>query len=155
MQYPKIMQATHARWKQLPAYSKLATARSLTISHEGRSLVKKNDVDGSGEGEDGFLEGETIFPEVRPVISRNFMVADVYYVNPPICGLGYPGPEEDVSDVGPGGLSQVPQCIRAELPAQCQQAYDETRATAMMWKAQWGVEEADRARGQLRISYNT
>lgn len=155
MQYPKIMQATHARWKQSPASSKISTVQSLGISHEGRSLVKKNNAEGSREGDDGSLEGESIFPEVRSVISRNFMVTDIYYVNPPVSGLGYPGPEEDVSDVGPGGLLQVPEHIRAEMPPQCQQAYDEIRTTAMIWKAQWGVEEVDRARGQLRISYNT
>lgn len=155
MQYPKIMQATHSRWKQLPVYSKVSAARNSTITQEGRSFVKKNDFDVSGEVNGSLPGGGTIFSEVGSVVSRNFMVADIYYVSPPICGLGYPGPEEDVSDVGPGGLLQVPQCIRAELPTQCQQAYDETSAIAMMWKAQWGAEEADQARGQLRISYNT
>lgn len=155
MQYPKIMQATHARWKQLPPYSKLSAARSLSMTQEGRSFVKKNNANGSKEGHDTPPGGETIFPEVGSVISRNFMVADIYYVSPPVSGLGYPGPEEDVSDVGSGGLLQVPQCIRAELPAQCKQAFDENRVTAMIWKAQWGAEEADQARGQLRISYNT
>ena len=155
MQYPKIMQATHVRWKQSPPCSKCLAPSSLNIAHEGRSFVNKNDADVSGKGSDGQSGDETIFSEVGPVISRNFMVADIYYVSPPVRGLGYPGPEEDVSDVGPGGLLQVPRCVRAELPAQCQQAYDETRVTAMMWKAQWGAEEADQARGQLRISYNT
>ena len=149
------MQATHSRWKQLPASSKLSAVRSLNITQEGRSFVKKNDADFSGGGSNGFTDGETVFSAVGSVISRNFMVADIYYVSPPICGLGYPGPEEDVSDVSPGGLLQVPQCIRAELPAQCQKAYDEKRATAIRWQTQWGVEEVDQARGQMRISYNT
>lgn len=155
MQYPKIMQATHARWKQLPACSKLSATRSLNIAHEGRSFATNNDADVSGEGSDDLSRGETIFSQVGHVISRNFMVADIYYVSPPVCGLGNPGPEEDMSDVGSGGLLQVPQYIRAELPTQCQEAYDETRVAAMMWKAQWGAEEADQARGQLRINYNT
>lgn len=155
MQYPKIMQATHVRWRQLPARLKFSVTSDLNVSHEHKSFIKKNDADISGEGSDGLTGGETIFPEVGSVISRNFMVADIYYVSPPVCGLGYPGPEENVSDVGPGEFLQVPQCMRAELPAQCQQAYDETRVTAMMWKGQWGAEEVDQARGQLRISYNT
>ena len=154
-QYPKIMQATHIRWKQSPACLKFSVTSGSNIAHEHRSSITKNDADASGEGSDDLSRGETIFPQVGSVISRNFMVADIYYVSPPVCGLGYPGPEGDVSDIGPGGLLQVPQCIRAELPAQCQQAYDETMVTAMMWEAQWGAEEVDQARGQLRISYNT
>ena len=149
------MQATHARWKQLPASSTLSTSRQLTVSLEGKTLIEKPDAQTTGESDAGFDESQTIFPGFKSVIPRNFMVADIYYVSPPVSGLGYPGPEEDVSDVGPGGLLQVPECIRAELPAQCQQAYDETRTAALMWKTQWGVEEVDRARGQLRISYNT
>lgn len=154
MQYPKIMQATHARWKQLPISSNISSSRPPTISRERRTSVIKI-AQGSREADAGSPEDETIFPEFRSVISRNFMVADIYYANPQAYGLGYPGPEEDVSDVGPGGLPQVHECIRAELPTQCLQAYDETRTAALFWKAQWGVEAVDRARGQLRINYNT
>lgn len=155
MQYPKIMQATHVRWKQLSDCTKSSATSDMNITHENTSFVKKNNADARGGSNDGLAGGEAIFSDIGSVISRNFMVADICYVSPPICGLGYPGPEEDVSDIGPEGLFQVPQCLRAELPAQCQQAYDETRITAMMWKAQWGGEEADQARGKLRINYNT
>jgi chromatin structure-remodeling complex protein RSC7 len=154
MQYPKIMQPTHARWKQLPASSKALTPGRLTASQEVMSLAKEDVTEVSAQGIEWFPNGETIFPQVTSVISRNFMVADVCYVSPPVSGLGNPGPEDDISDIGPGALSQVPQCIRAELPVQCRQAFDGMRVTETMWKAQWGVEAVDRARGQLRISYN-
>ncbi len=155
IQYPRIMQATHARWKQLPSSSKQLTDRHMSVPHHDRPLAKEDDAQVSEPADYGLAGGESMFSEVTSVISRNFMVADICYVSPPMSGLGYPGPEEDVSDVGPGGLLQVPDCIRAELPAQCLQAYDDMRITEIMWKDEWGTEEVDRARGQLRITYNS
>lgn len=148
------MQPTHARWKQLPASWKLLTARHLAAPQEGSSLAKEDVTEVGGQGDGGLPNGEPMLPQVTSVISRNYMVTDVCYVSPPVSSLGYPGPEDDISDIGPGGLSEVPQCVRAELPVQCQQAFDDMRVAETTWKAQWGVEAVDRARGQLRVTYN-
>lgn len=96
----------------------------------------------------------TVFPEVPPVFSRNFMIADVRYVSPPLSGLGYPGPDYDTIDIDTGGLARIPDNVLAELPYRCRQSFEDVRSEEIRWKESWRGEAMDCARGQLRISYN-
>ena len=90
-----------------------------------------------------------------PVFTRNFMVCDTYYETPPASVLGYPGPDEEILDVGPGELTRVPEHLLTELPEDCRQAFVEARAVEKAWKARWSTEKEDGARARLRITYNT
>ncbi len=81
------------------------------------------------------------------------MITDTYYETPPASVLGYPGPDEEVLDVGPGELTRVPEHLLTELPEDCRQAFVEARAVEKAWKARWGTEKTDGARAQLRITY--
>lgn len=149
------MQPTHARWEQLP--NSLVTSKTLrrNSAEEGGASVTYQSLRSEGQDNDHAPVIETIFQDVPSVFSRNFMIADIYYTNPPLSGLGFPGPDEEVLDVNAGGLSHIPDQVLAELPDRCRPAFEEARSEEMKWKANWGGEATDRARGQLRISYNT
>ena len=83
------------------------------------------------------------------------MISDTYFENPPASVLGYPGPDEESLDVGPGGLTSVPEHLLADLPEGCRQAFVEARAVETEWKERWGTDNDDGARARLRITYNT
>ena len=83
------------------------------------------------------------------------MITDTYYSTPSTSILGYPGPDEDVIDIGPGGLMHVPDQVLAALPDDCHQAFIKARSEERAWKENWGPESEDSARARLRITYNT
>lgn len=82
------------------------------------------------------------------------MISDTYYTTPSTSVLGYPGPDEDVVDIGPGGLSHVPEDVLAALPEDCRQAFEEAKSEEGKWKDSWTNENNESARAQLRITYN-
>lgn len=147
MQYPKIMQPTHARWEQIPTAS--PESKKLRISDGESANETISPVPGQGQGSD------TIFPAVPAAYTRTFMITDTYYKGPSSSTLGYPGPDEAVLDIGPPGLTHVPEKVLAELPDSCRQSFYEARAEERQWKESWGTEDDDHARSQLRITYNT
>ena len=146
MQYPKIMQPTHARWEQVSPSSPRSETLEITHGDTPNGIIA--DSDGHDKASD------TIFPDILPVFKRNFMISDTYYTTPTSSTLGYPGPDEEVLDVGPGGLTQVPEDVLVELPDSCRQSFNEARAAERKWKRSWGTENDDRARAKLRITYN-
>lgn len=154
MQYPKIMQSTHAYWEQLS--TSLGAPKTLwnTPNYGRENAAQQNRLERENENDD-MPFAETIFPNVAPIFTRNLLVTDTYFLAPPLSGLGFPGPDGEIFDIGPGGLIQVPENVVAELPNGCRQAFDAARAEEAKWKATWGGEIADAARAQLRISYNT
>ena len=83
------------------------------------------------------------------------MISDTYFETPPASVLGFPGPDGESLDVGPGGLTHVPEHLLADLPEGCRQAFVEARAVEMEWKGRWGTDNDDGARARLRITYNT
>lgn len=131
---------------------------SKTTSRNSTRGSNASAINRSSEGEDRENDDvpvpETIFQEVPPIFSRNFMIADVCYVSPPFSGLGTPGPDGEVLDISTGGLAPIPSHVLAEIPDRCRQAFDEVRSEEAKWKASWGGETTDCARGQLRICYN-
>lgn len=150
MQYPKIMQPTHARWETFsPLDQKLQTPQI--------SATEVNGDDGGDTLHPTTIHEppqETIFPQIASVYTRNFMISDTYYTSPASSIFGYPGPDEHVIDVGPGGLTNIQDNVIAALPEDCRQAFLEARAEEEVWKASWGSETDDTARAELRITYN-
>ena len=154
MQYPKIMQPTHARWEQVLPIS--PTSRPSPTAADPINGVLPDGLHGTIRHSDGREPAaNTIFPDIPPVFTRNFMISDTYYETPPASVLGYPGPDEEILDVGPGELTRVPEHLLAELPEGCRQAFIEARAVEKAWKERWGTDQEDGARAKLRITYNT
>ncbi|KAL8786707.1 MAG: hypothetical protein Q9213_002644 [Squamulea squamosa] len=130
LQYPKIMQPTHAQWEESTYPDDMSS-----VEQEQRP--------------------ESQFSKVPPILRRNFLISDMYYVNPPISGLGNPGPDGDVLDIGPPGLMTTSESVAAAMPVDCLRALKSARSEAMKWKNSWAGEDRDGARAQLRITYNT
>lgn len=158
MQYPKIMQPTHARLEQLRSSPEASGALQGPLVEQNGNTTAEND-SGCKDEEQKLDEAEdkdvTIFPKVAPVFSRNFLISDVCYVSPLLPNPGYPGPDGQVIDIGPESLTQVSAQVLAELPTDCREAYDEACSKEVRWKTRWGAERDDRAQARLRISYNT
>lgn len=94
MQYPKIMQPTHARWERLPPSdpgltSKLtkgmSTLRLTNGTSDGEPTTNGDvhDVPSSKEGKGATSTHSTIFPAVPSVFTRRFAIHDVHYESPP------------------------------------------------------------------------
>ncbi|KAF4633940.1 hypothetical protein G7Y89_g4179 [Cudoniella acicularis] len=124
MQYPKIMQPTHARWEQIDDHEVEANA----------DLVNGDNQDHKQD------ESSSMFPPVKPIYSRNFMIVDTVYETPSASNLGVPGPDGDLYDLGFNGLSAVSDEIKAELPPECRGAFEEALAKENEWKSRWGSE---------------
>lgn len=146
MHYPKFMQPTHAYWEQL------STTSGTQIAPRS-SPAQESDKENDGEG-DIIAPPDTIFPSVPPALARNFFITDTYYLSPPQSGLGIPGPDEAVLDIDPEGLTHVRKEVIAELPEDCQPAFEAARSQEAKWKATWDRERISQAKAELRISYN-
>ena len=121
MQYPKIMQPSHARWEQ----------------------VRDDDVYVLGNSED--QENQTMFHPVKPIYSRNFAIVDTV-LESPAGPWGLPGPDGDAHDLGYNGLSAVSDDLKAELPPECRLAFEEALGQEVQWKRRWGTETKDGSR---------
>ena len=147
MQYPKIMQPTHARWESMsppirdPLHSEIDSEETTEGQQTGADIYNGN-------------PAKSIFPPLHPVFKRNFMISDTYYTSPTSSVLGYPGPDELVLDVGPGGLTSIADDVLSDLPEESRQAFIEARLKERSWKKSWGCEVEDAARAELRITYN-
>ncbi|RFU32181.1 Adenosinetriphosphatase/Nucleoside-triphosphate phosphatase, partial [Scytalidium lignicola] len=131
MQYPKIMQPTHAKWEQINDHEMAPTAKTNGTATNGTSGHHQD----SGD--------HTIFTPVKPIYSRNYMIVDTVYQSAPTSHLGVPGPDADDYDLGINGLSSVPDDIKAELPPECRKAFDEALAKEKQWKGRWGSQSED------------
>ncbi|KAI4175333.1 MAG: hypothetical protein LQ343_001708 [Gyalolechia ehrenbergii] len=132
LQYPRIMQPTHARWE----------ACGANYDSPYRELT------------DGDKEANTKFFQIPSVLERNFLIADTYFTSPPLMSFGIPGPDGDVLDVGPPGLPAISESVAASMPFDSRRALQSAQQEASKWKTSWKGESADGARAQLRISYN-
>lgn len=155
MQYPKIMQPTHGRWEQMPPSPPSLGALGINANQADGTPPGGTSSQLHGTGPVEMPGSDSVFPDIAPVYIRNYMIADTYYVSPPVSGLGIPGPDEEVLDIGPPGLSNVPDDVAAELPKECRRAFEEIQMEELKWKHGWGGEVKDRARAKLRISYNS
>lgn len=124
MHYPRIMQPTHARIEQV--------------------------ADGEVPEQ---APSSTIFPPVKPSISRNFLVMDTHFEAPPagVSSAAYDVPfRTSLADYEASaaadflspfrGLRAVPDDVRDLLPEECRRAFDEARAKEDGWFSRWGNE---------------
>lgn len=148
MQYPKIMQPTHARWERVsPTSNVVRTDADRDLTNGSKYTA------GLTEGRD--QSNHTIFHDIPAVFTRNFMITDTYYTTPSASVLGYPGPDADLLDVGPGGLTQMPEHAGADLPEDCRLSFDQAKMKEREWKESWATEHSDGARAWLDITYNS
>lgn len=132
LQYPKIMQPTHARWE------------ACDISYESTCT----------ESLDGDREADTKFSRIPSVLKRNFLIADTYLSSPPVTSFGVPGPDGEILDIGPSSVGTISGSVAADLPFDSRMALQSAQQEASEWKSLWKGECSDGARAQLRISYN-
>ena len=136
MQYPAIMQPTHARWERVPPPSE-----DVPNGVNGHKAITDEDTVMQMDA-----TPETIFPPVKPIYSRNYLITDTIYETPPSSTMGIPGPDGDTYDIGFNGLSNVPDDILDELPPDCRKAFEEARAKELKWKSGWSTEALDTER---------
>lgn len=141
LQFPKTMQPTHARWEQVLPPETLDPDTVEIVNSSIGPAYQDEAID-------------TIFPPIPPVYTRNFMISDTYYSTPASSTFGYPGPDEDVLDLGHKGLNSITEDVIAALPEDCRKALTETRAKEREWKESWGNERDDGNRASLKITYN-
>jgi len=132
MQYPAIMQPTHARAEQVVDGGASAAAAAA-------------DADAPG------VEASTLFPPVPPKVARNFLVTDITLETPPagISSASYSRPYGEVpADFMAQfrGLSAVSDDIKDLLPPECRVAFDEALEHETQWHAKWGNEKDKMAR---------
>lgn len=150
MFYPKIMQPTHARWEQIPPFEAILPTRQLA---DAAPLTN-----GHADGGFGMQVGTTLI-QPKPVpalVSQNFAVIDTVFTAPPIAGVGFPGPDDAVTDptAGTTGLGHISQDLVDELPDHCRKAFEQAKKLEAQWKQQWGTERDSGLRGDLRIGFN-
>ena len=126
------MQPTHAKWETCDAGHELPLVESID---EDRQVKTK-------------------FPRIPSILERNFLIADTYFVNPPVTSFGIPGPDGSVLDIGPPGMAATSESAGTAMPFDCRESLELARQSAMKWKSSWQGEGVDGARGRLRISYN-
>lgn len=176
MQYPKIMQPSHARWERVPPpdpriASRLAQGLSSLSLTNGTEKKPSNDNDNNNPEEPANTDNPTThednttttpFPTVPAPLSRRFAIHDVHYETPLYSNMGIPGPDGDVHDLGTNGLISVanpryPEFlgpdILDELPPECKEALLETAAREWEWKSKWSGEAGDTARTTPLKSY--
>lgn len=129
MHYPAVMQPTHARIEQIV------------------------------DREDAPPNNSAVFPNVKPSISRNFLVMDTHLETPPagVAPAAYdvpfrtPQPDYNASAsadfLAPfRGLRAVSDEIRDLLPEECKKAFDEARQKEVEWFSNWGNEAENTSR---------
>lgn len=114
IQYPAIMQPTHARIEQV------TDSPSPTDSADNPR-----------------------FPPLDPRIPRNFTVIDTYMETPPtgIAPVAYERREVPAFLADFQGLGAVSSDILDELPPECREAFDKALGNEKAWKATWGSEK--------------
>ncbi len=136
MFYPAIMQPTHARVERVVDSEDSGTASSSS----------------------------TIFPPLKPIVSRNFLVTDIHLETPPVgvSAASYevpfrtsPAERTMCAQSNPmssfQGLSAVSDDIRNLLPDDCRKAFDDAVRTENQWHSRWGDEAKKTSRGGLVI----
>lgn len=139
MQYPAIMQPTHARWEPVTSMED-TTANGLM---DGLTINEKHDPE---KLPDANAQTSSIFSPVKPAHARNFLIVDTVYENPPYSHLGVPGPNGQSLDTSFNGLAAVSDEIKDLLPPSCREAFDAALAKELEWKSRWGTEAQDSMR---------
>lgn len=164
IQYPKIMQPTHARWERLPPPDPRGAARlmqdmsSLTLTN-GAPAENEEAPEPSTEpnathhpdtittdtttATDTATEHQpTIFSSIPASLSNRFGIHDIHYESPQYSNMGIPGPDGDLVDVGPNGLitianPQHPEFMTQEILAELPPECKEALLTAAANEYEW------------------
>lgn len=150
MHYPKIMQPTHVKWEELTPAEDHSTLKLTNGVSELTNGVHDVTLNGTNSHPG---QTPTLFAPISDVVTRNYLVVDTKFESPPVAGLGIPGADGDVLDVGPNGLPNVTEDILAEMPPECRKALEAAQATERQWKHQWSTELENGARGNLKIGF--
>lgn len=160
--YPRHMQPTHAKWERVPEpyssptkptrpeHDQINGAPSSSPSHTNGNIENKADTE---------LQSIYRMPPPSSLVTRNFLVADSYYLTPPHATLPPPGPSPLVSklqqplDEYPldGGLPELDSEDLGSLDEESRTAYLKRRQLEEEWRSCWGNEEIDGSRAKLRI----
>ena len=151
MQYPKIMQHTHAKWEQVHPETFESKSQNMT---NGRIIGDHVNGYGSAIPEHDRAT-DTLFSPLPESFARNFMIVDTYAHGPPTSTFGYPGPPGSVVDVGPSTLTDISEDVIAVLPEESRKALLEMQEEARKWQSSWGTEEQDKMRAKVHITYNS
>ncbi|KAJ5774497.1 Chromatin-remodelling complex RSC SWI/SNF subunit Rsc7/Swp82 [Penicillium paradoxum] len=174
MQYPKIMQPTHARWERVPP-APATGSTELTTDMDSMNLAngsspapgdpiphKPEESREAVTGESSTQQSTTTFPPVPAHLHDRYIIQDVVYESPQYSNMGIPGPDGDVHDIGPNGLVSVanpqhPEFMSPEiialLPPECKEALLDAAAQEVQWKSKWSTETTDGERTQPTKSY--
>ena len=136
MFYPAIMQPTHARIERV-------------VDSEEPSETSSS---------------SAVFPPLKPIVSRNFLVTDIHLETPPtgISAASYDvpfrtsAPDRAMSAQSDflssfQGLTAVPDEIRDLLPEDCRNAFDKAIDNETRWHSRWGDEVDKASRGGLVV----
>ena len=137
MQYPKMMQPTHARWEQIKGQA------------SSKKALEESD------GTDGKVEADwAVLPEMPTFYAQKFMVTDTCLETPSISTSGYPGPDGNLMDVDPPTLTDIPDDVAISLPIECQESLFKAQSREASWKRRWGREEESALRAEVKVTYN-
>ncbi|KAL5336478.1 chromatin remodelling complex Rsc7/Swp82 subunit-domain-containing protein [Aspergillus crustosus] len=167
IQYPKIMQPSHARWERIPppdprGENKLAKGMSTLTLSNGTTEDENAQPETETQENEPEQETPTIFSAIPAALSRRFAVLDAHCESPPYSNMGVPGLDGDVHDLGANGLISaanpnhpefVSPEILEELPAGCKEALIEAASHEWEWKSKWVSEVGDGARTVPLKSY--
>ncbi|KAJ5679089.1 Chromatin structure-remodeling complex subunit rsc7 [Penicillium macrosclerotiorum] len=165
MQYPQIMQPTHARWEQvLPADAH--SAAELMTDMSTLSLANKSsstaDIKSTERTERPDVPSPALFSPVPSHISNRYVVQDIVYESPPYSNMGVPGPDGDLRNLNPNGLASIANPSHPEfmtpdiialLPNECKESLLDAAAQEVQWKSKWSTEANDGARSLPLKSY--
>ncbi|KAJ5551302.1 Chromatin-remodelling complex RSC SWI/SNF subunit Rsc7/Swp82 [Penicillium sp. DV-2018c] len=164
MQYPKIMQPTHARWERVPP-APATTSAELETNMNSLNLKNPNETQeprGTATDEVSAKTSANTFKPVPAHLHDRYAIQDIIYESPQYSNMGIPGPDGDVLDVGPNGMVSVadpahPEFMSPEiielLPPECKEALIESAAQEVEWKSRWTTETRDGERTQPTKSY--
>jgi chromatin structure-remodeling complex protein RSC7 len=168
MQYPQIMQPTHARWERVPPTDVRTTAElmsTLSIANKQSTTDSQSasaEPTDSADKPDDQTQNTTIFPPISSHISDRYVVTDIVYESPPYSNMGVPGPDGDLCNMNPNGLASIANPKHAEfmtpeilalLPDDCKDALIDAAACEIQWKSKWSTESQDGMRAQPSKSY--
>ncbi|KAJ5908956.1 hypothetical protein N7495_001638 [Penicillium taxi] len=150
MQYPQIMQPTHARFESVPP----PDAAGLTADLSSLNIDSAINDHASPEANSAEPPATTIFPPVPASMSDRYVVQDIIYESPQYSNMGIPGPDGDLRNPNQNGLVSIanghpefmsPEII-AMLPDDCKEAFIKAAADEAEWKLKWSTEANDGAR---------
>ncbi|KAJ5130766.1 Chromatin-remodelling complex RSC SWI/SNF subunit Rsc7/Swp82 [Penicillium bovifimosum] len=167
MQYPKIMQPTHARWERVPpapaaTAGELATdLNSLNFDNRGsQSGTENKNPDETQESpetataEASAASSTNTFKPVPAHMHNRYLVQDIIYESPRIPTWASPVLMATCSTLAPPTHPEfmTPEII-ALLPPECKEALIDAAAHEIEWKNRWSTETQDGERTQPTKSY--